>query len=62
MLALLDSKSEAIAKVATLDCDLLEISRELGRENAFSTTVFRMLTDLPLKPNQSALINNEKLI
>ena len=63
MLALLDSKSEAIAKLSTLDCDLLEFSREIGRESAFSASVFRIMTDLAaLKPNQSVLINNEKLI
>ena len=52
MLALLESKSEAIAKISTLDCDLLEVSREIGRESAFSATVFRIINDLSaLKPN-----------
>jgi len=53
MNALLGSKSEAIEKINALDCDLLEVSRMIGRESAFSATVYRILNDLStLRPNQ----------
>ena len=63
MKSLLESKAEAIGKISTLDCDLLEVSRMIGRESAFSASVYHIFNDLSvLKPNQQVLINNEKLI
>ena len=41
---------------------MFNLSRTIGRENAFPAIVFRCMEDLPLEASQTSVINNDKLI
>ena len=62
MMNLQDSKQEILDTVESFGFNALEVSRQIGRENAFPAIVFRCMEDLPLEASQTTLINNDKLI
>ena len=59
---LLESKEEVLNAVDTFEFNVFNVSRSIGRENAFPAIVFRVMEDLPLEATQTTMINNDKLI
>ena len=49
MMNIQDNRQEILDTVDTFEFNILNVSREIGRENTFPAIVFRCMEDLPLE-------------